>query len=1123
MMKSGRKLSVRRQAILGFLCIFTLVIFFALFVANRILTSQLQAFETELAETNARRAANAVLSDIGKLDALVKDWAWWEDSVAFLEGRAPDYIDDNITPGVFKDQALDAIIFQKPGGEVFHGASCADGEVVAADAELVGFAVNSAPHLGEMTSDVGFKGILSLGQDFWLMACRPILDSQGRGPLRGWLWMMRRITDSVVAEWAERTELSLDLTVAASETVPASLAQYAGSAGSGSPPWVLLEGETLLSALTLPNGSGGPPLILVTRTPRTLNRIGQHIARAYIILGVVMAGLGVLGGAAFLNRKIFSRLESLSRRIAANARELVLETQEATGDELDRLDRIIDRAFESVRENEAFLEKTMDSIQAGLMLVDKADRRIVRINAFACNLIGYSEKDIVGSTCHRFICPEEMGQCPVLDMGGQEDTSKRLLLKADGTPVNILKSVAPIVHHGREYLLETFIDITDLEHTRRLLEESEERYRTIFMNTGTAVVIIDDDTSILLANREFLNLAGVTTKELDATLSWTRFFPPDERERLLTYHQRRRNHSESAPRSYTTRFLDAAGNLRHVELTVALIPHTRQSIASLVDITDMKQAQERLARSEKNFKAIVDNSLEGIFIAQDGLLVFVNPMMERMSGLRREELLNRPFIDLVHPDDREMVSRYHTARMAGEPVPAVYDCRMLSGGEDFIWVMTSAVVCEWNEKPAALAMLSDISGRKKAEAAFREAEARYRDIFENAPVAIFRAMPEGRFLVVNPCYAAMAGFDSPEAMLAGVTDIAAQMYVEPAQREVYKRQLSEHGAVRNFEAQLKRRDGNEFWASMTSRAVRDEAGRIVSYDGFLVDVTERKAAEEALKQARDTLELQVAARTLALQQANKRLVELDQQRASFLSSASHELRTPLTSVLGFAKLARRTFSRHFEPLAGSGEVLKRKSDLIMNNLDIIEQEGERLTRLINDLLDLNKIEAGRMEWRDARLNVAHELESASTAMQGAFASKLKVRFDLRVAEDAGTIVADRDRLRQMLLNLLSNAIKYTDEGYVRLEAGPLPDGGLQIRVEDSGQGIAEEDRERIFQKFYQSHSGHPEKAKPEGTGLGLPICRHIVEHYGGSIRVASHTGRGSVFLVEFPPTIRAAG
>lgn len=985
-------MSVRRQAILGFLCIFTLSMFIALFIANRILTDQLQVFETELAETNARRAANAVLSDIEKLDALVKDWAWWEDSVAFLEGRAPNYIDDNITPGVFKDQALDAIIFLKPDGSVFHGASCADGKIVAVDAELAVFAVNYAPHLGEMIRDVGFRGILSLGRDFWLMACRPILDSQGQGPLRGWLWMMRRVTDSVVAEWAERTELSLDLTAGASETVPASLAQYARLARAGSPPWVLLEGENLLSALTLPNGSGGPPLILVTRTPRSLNRIGQYIARAYVLLGGVMAALGVLGGVVFLNRKIFSRLESLSRRVAASAQELVFEAQEVPGDELDLLDRIIDRAFESVRENEAFLEKTMDSIQAGLMLVDKADRRIVRINAFACNLIGYNEKDIVGSTCHRFICPEEMGQCPVLDMGGQEDTSKRLLLKADGTPVNILKSVAPIVHHGREYLLETFIDITDLEHTRRLLEESEERYRTIFMNTGTAVVIIDDDTSIMLANREFLNLAGVTQEDLDATVSWTRFFPPDERERLLTYHQRRRNHLESVPRSYTTRFLDAAGNLRHVELTVALIPHTRQSIASLVDITDMKQA-----------------------------------------------------------------------------------------------------------------------------------EARYRDIFENAPVAIFRATPEGRFLVVNPCYAAMAGFDSPEAMLAGVTDIAAQMYVEPAQREVYKRQLSEHGAVRNFEARLKRRDGSEFWASMTSRAVRDEAGRIVSYDGFLVDVTERKAAEEALKQARDTLELQVAARTLALRQANTRLVELDQQRASFLSSASHELRTPLTSVLGFAKLARRTFSRHFEPLAGSEEVLKRKSDLIMNNLDIIEQEGERLTRLINDLLDLNKIEAGRMEWRDARLNVAHELESASTAMQGAFASKPKVRFDLRVAKDVGTIVADRDRLRQMLLNLLSNAIKYTDEGYVRLAAGPLPDGGLQIRIEDSGQGIAEEDRERIFQKFYQSHSGHPEKAKPEGTGLGLPICKHIVEHYGGSIRVASHSGRGSVFLVEFPPTIRAAG
>lgn len=546
----------------------------------------------------------------------------------------------------------------------------------------------------------------------------------------------------------------------------------------------------------------------------------------------------------------------------------------------------------------------------------------------------------------------------------------------------------------------------------------------------------------------------------------------------------------------------------------------RRMCGTHVDISERKLGQERLALSERNFKAIVTNAQEGILIIQDNRLVFVNPSLEEMTGLPADRLISRSFIEFIHPDDRDMVARRHENRLGGGAEPSAYDFRILHTGGGHVWVMVSVVIFEWNGRSAELVMASDITDRKNAEQALRQAEARYRDIFESAPVAIFRATPEGRFLVVNPKYAAIAGYESPEAMVQGVTDIATQMYVEPAQRDRYKDMLARHGSVRDFEVRLKHQDGSEFWASMTSRAVRDAYGNIVSYDGFLVDVTERKQAEEALRQARDDLEIQVATRTLALRQANERLLELDRQRATFLSSASHELRTPLTSVLGFAKLARRTFLRHFAPLAAPDGTLGKKAAIIENNLTIIEQEGERLTRLINDLLDLNKIEAGRMEWRDARLNVAQELQAAATAMQGALATKPRVRFSIHVSPDAGDIVADRDRLRQIVLNLLSNAVKFTDKGYVRLVAEALPDGGLGIRVEDSGHGMSEEDLTRIFQKFYQGQSVHREGAKTEGTGLGLAICKNIVEHYGGRIWAESRLGRGSVFFVEFPPTIR---
>jgi PAS domain S-box-containing protein len=546
----------------------------------------------------------------------------------------------------------------------------------------------------------------------------------------------------------------------------------------------------------------------------------------------------------------------------------------------------------------------------------------------------------------------------------------------------------------------------------------------------------------------------------------------------------------------------------------------------------LAEKREELARTEKELQdkgARLNLALEA---ANDGLwdwdiasgTAFFSPRYYTMLGYEPGAFpaTYDSWRAMLHPEDAE---RAEKAIRRSVDTGRFYETefRMRGKSGQWVWILARGRVTEWDAAKAPRRVVGthvDITARKEAEAALRETEARYRDIFENAPVAIFRATPGGRFIVVNPTYAAMAGFPSPEAMIEGITDIAAQMYDNPLDREVYKRLLAERGAIRDFEARLKRHGGGIFWASMTSRAVRDEAGNIVCYDGFLADVTERKRAEEDLRQARDTLELQVAARTVALREANERLMELDRQRASFLSSASHELRTPLTSVLGFAKLAKRTFSRHFLPLAGDSGVLRDKSAIILGNLSIIEQEGERLTRLINDLLDLNKIEAGRMEWRDAALDVAEEMRAAARAMQGAFAAKPGVRLSLQLAEDAGGIVADRDRLRQLVLNLLSNAIKYTDAGTVRLCAGPTPDGGLRIAVADTGSGVAEEDREHVFQKFYQGAARNPDDGKPSGTGLGLAICKNIVEHYGGVIRVESRPGHGSTFSVEFPPAIR---
>jgi signal transduction histidine kinase/ActR/RegA family two-component response regulator len=276
----------------------------------------------------------------------------------------------------------------------------------------------------------------------------------------------------------------------------------------------------------------------------------------------------------------------------------------------------------------------------------------------------------------------------------------------------------------------------------------------------------------------------------------------------------------------------------------------------------------------------------------------------------------------------------------------------------------------------------------------------------------------------------------------------------------------------------------------------------------------RKFHEELEEKVRERTK-ELVKKTKELEEANERLKELDRTKSAFLSSVSHELRTPLTSVLGFAKLIHKDFNKFFTPLAQDDKKLKKKAKRISENLSIIVGEGERLTRLINDVLDLAKIESGRIEWNDATFNLKELLESVTKSVSGQFAQKPEVELKLELPQDLPDIYADRDRLQQVFINLLNNAAKFTEKGYVKLGA-KLEKDKVIIAVEDTGCGIPKEDLNKVFDKFHQVIHGDTLKDKPKGTGLGLAICKQIIEHYNGKIWVESELGKGSKFFVELP-------
>lgn len=241
--------------------------------------------------------------------------------------------------------------------------------------------------------------------------------------------------------------------------------------------------------------------------------------------------------------------------------------------------------------------------------------------------------------------------------------------------------------------------------------------------------------------------------------------------------------------------------------------------------------------------------------------------------------------------------------------------------------------------------------------------------------------------------------------------------------------------------------------------------------------------------------------------------EVDRMKNDFISIVSHELRTPLTSIIGFTKLIRKKLEDVLFPTVDQSEPKSKKAvDQVTSNIGIIISEGERLAALINDVLDIAKMEAGKIEWRDDSLSVGTLIERAADASASLFQEK-GLTLLKEIADGLPEIRGDSDRLIQVLLNFLSNAVKFTERGHVLCRATRNADL-ITVCVEDTGIGIAEEDLAEVFEKFKQVGEVHTDR--PKGTGLGLPICKQIVEHHGGSVWVESELGKGSRFFFTLP-------
>ena len=400
-----------------------------------------------------------------------------------------------------------------------------------------------------------------------------------------------------------------------------------------------------------------------------------------------------------------------------------------------------------------------------------------------------------------------------------------------------------------------------------------------------------------------------------------------------------------------------------------------------------------------------------------------------------------------------------------------------------------------------LTILLESRERARTERALRESEEKFARAFHTSPDAHAIITLEGeKYLEVNEAFCRLAG--SPKQELIG-RKAAQLIWANPGERALLLDRVRAGEQVRDFETQIIRQTGDN-GETREPRDVLIACDRAILAGepcllGVIRDVTERRRSERALREAHAELELRVLLRTTQLAEARDRAESADRLKSAFLATMSHELRTPLNSIIGFTGIILQGL---VGPLT---EEQKKQLGMVMNS-------SRHLLSLINDVLDISKIEAGQIEVQRAPFDFresAHRVVQIVTPL--AARKGLPVR--LTLAPEVGRLVSDRRRVEQILINLVNNAIKFTDHGEVHLEALMQP-GRLLVRVSDTGIGIRPEDLGKLFRPFQQLDTGLARQH--EGTGLGLAICRRLVKILGGEITVESVWQKGSTFTLTLP-------
>ncbi|NGZ82756.1 PAS domain S-box protein [Duganella aceris] len=521
-------------------------------------------------------------------------------------------------------------------------------------------------------------------------------------------------------------------------------------------------------------------------------------------------------------------------------------------------------------------------------------------------------------------------------------------------------------------------------------------------------------------------------------------------------------------------------------------------IMTLRDMTQRQRAEEALQASSERYRQIVQTAAEGIWMTNaDDRTTFVNPTLAHMLDYDIEQMMGRAMTDFMDDAGRALLKQHMQHRLSGEASQG--DVCFLRRDGSSVWCLLSTTVVnsDAGHYAGTLAMLTDITARRQAEGALRDSSQRLASIFNAVTNGL--VMVDGGGVILERNAAATR-------MLAHTADIDGDGLWRGVREDGTPFDLASHPvrlalvmgmSVRDVVMGLAQPDGALHWLSVNAEPIPDQAGAVQLVVASLTDITDRKRGEDALRELNEHLEERVAIRTGELEHARQVAEEASQTKGQFLANMSHEIRTPMNGVIGMAYLALKT------------DLDPRQRDY----LEKIRFAGEHLLGIIDDILDISKIEAGKLEIEQVDFALDHVIQTLTTVVAPKAAGReLELVFDLDPTLPK-VLRGDPLRLGQVLINYTNNAIKFSEKGRievrVRQVVGDAHGCLLRFEVSDCGIGLSEREIDKLFQSFQQADTSTTREYG--GTGLGLSICKQLAQLMGGEVGVRSRPGHGSTF------------